>query len=261
MMHIKIAGLLIFFCCHGMFSPAQEFGQWIGTIDFSGTYNRGLGDFISTTPDEKSGYALPGGGMSATFSLRKYGSLMSLGLAYEFRASWHGIEERKLQTHLDDAFAVPEALGTYWAPGNRRWALITNMVGPLINFHGGPLQLEARFLVGAMSARNPEYMTIFGTYVPPGWGKFFLTEDNETQASQNRMNLVYSPKLQLLIPGRERTGWLIEGSFLFSQVEQELEVIYPIDNPGGSVVVRRQEASDQTIMMWSVGAGFYLRIY
>ena len=253
---LRCLGLILF---AGVFCNVH--GQGFGSISVSLTHNRPFGDFAAVDANSISGFAKPGLGLTIGGSFQSQGEFLNVGLASEFRSGWQGVQHGLLEQYMEDSYDLPQAYQSEYTNQRKRWGLYSLLAGPLFAWHNGPLVLEARFLIGRLDTGNPYYTVDNGNYIPRGWSKFFINEDNETPWSSRRWNFAYSPKLSLLIPMGESFGWRLEGSMLMSKVTQEMEVIDVVEENGGYVFQRRQERFHQRVRLWSVGIGIYANFY
>ena len=241
-------------------SPAFRDGTWYRTWEFTLPYFQPYDELASSEPDPASGFTGPGAGVILGSAVRKRGSLMDLGLALEFRAQWHSVDHASLESYLEPLYDAQAAFGTDYQLERKNHRIFATMVGPTLLIHGGSAEIEARFLVGRLDPMNPRYVTLEGTYVPPGWERFFLSPDNETPESTRRWNWAYSPEVNLIFPFNEYSGMRLHGSMLFGNLDQEMEIIDLVPQPGGATFVRRQASFSQPVRVWSAGLGLYLRV-
>lgn len=240
---------------------SQSSAEGFHTLEISTFYSKGFGEFSRTAPDGLSGFALGGGGLNLTGTVQHQGDLLRLGAGIKTSLNWQRVHHLALGTELDKEYASPAALGTDYLVMRRNWLLSSLMAGPVAGFDLGPIMMEGRFLIGFLESRNPQYFTDQGTFVPSGWGKFYLTPENETNSSQRKVAFAMSPEVLFRIPVGLDWGIQLQGAVVSAKLKQEMEIIDTIENANGISFQRRQESFQQKVRFWSVGVGAYMRFY
>lgn len=242
-----------------LYTHSQNGAEGFNTLEISGVYSKGFGEFGSKAPNGLSGFALGGGGLMLTGTVQHQGDLFRLGAGIKTSLNWQRVHHLALGEELDKAYATPAALGTDYLVMRRNWLLSSLLAGPVAGFDLGPIMIEGRFLIGFLESRNPQYFTDQGTFVPSGWGKFYLTPENETNSSQRKVAFAMSPEVLFRIPVGWNWGLQLQGSAMSARLKQEMEIIDTIETPTGVSFQRRQESFQQKVQYWSVGVGAYMR--
>lgn len=250
------AGIVFLTCTLCLNLNAQEWNSGV-VLELTGHYSQAHGPLAAAQADGNSGFAGGGGGFCYGAGLMFNNEYGGLGFAVDIRASWLQTQQSALEEFLDQAY---EGQSTEYLPRHRSWEFFTWVMGPTANIHTGPLIIEGRFLIGGTNPRNAAYETYRGNYIPEDWGKFFLTEDNETPQSERRKNFTYSPELVMRYAFSEHLGITLKGNFTMTTLKQEMEIIREVPIPGGVQFQRTQYNYQQSVRFWSIGLGMFFKM-
>ncbi len=236
-------------------------GNRFKTVELDLLYGQPIGEFGQTLPNPQSGFALGGGGFSLGGTVQRYRTHFNLGVAIEFKTNWQRVHHPALQEELEIAFATPNALGTEFLPSQRNWKFFTASLGPVLGYRMKKFILEGRLMFGILGTGNPYYVTDLGTYIPPGWERFFLSNSTKTGQSLGSASNAFTPKLGLHYSISDFAVIQLSGSLLRATLQQEMEIIDTVVQSGSVSFQRRQASFEQKVRLLSIGAGISLRFY
>lgn len=236
-------------------------GYGFRTLEVNLLYSNPHGQFSESVPNAQSGFSRAGGGFSAAATAQRFGPNFNAGAGIEIASHWMRVHHLALREELDAAFATPFAYGTTYLPEQQNWKFFTASVGPVLGYRIRKATIEGRLMFGILAAGNPYYVTDLGTYIPPGYERFFYSRNNETGADMRRPHFAFTPKMGLHLPLGERVILQLNGSLLMANLKQEMEIIDTSVQSGVTIFDRRQATFRQKVMIGTIGAGIAVRYY